>query len=289
MLRRGFTILEMVLTLAALAMVLQGWYAWKAARLAEAGIERTVDGFVLIDEAAYAYHVEEGRWPNDLGELRASTPPLLPVPVGGFDPLVNGVGGPYVLAPRVGGGIEVRTEMLDDNQAASVQRAFPHRTRTEPGGVAVFEQTVAPKDQTDHELLVWRDASRDMRAPFPFAAAVSVVDGAACNGKRFGPDSAGQLFECVASVWRGVGSAFGSAAVPCGWSGDRVVVEWAVNYSDSTHCAGCPKKEGHATFWTCAGNELTNVRTGFCAYSEARFPGSQYAVRRQFVPSDCAL
>ena len=38
MLIRGFTLIEMILTLTALALVLQGWYVWKNARLVEAAV-----------------------------------------------------------------------------------------------------------------------------------------------------------------------------------------------------------------------------------------------------------
>lgn len=84
---RWYTLIEATVTVAVLALVLQGYYALKSAYLEEKAVERTVEGFLLIDEAAYAFHVEEGRWPNNLAELRGTTPPLLaPVPPGRVRP-----------------------------------------------------------------------------------------------------------------------------------------------------------------------------------------------------------
>lgn len=295
MLTRGFTLIEMILTLTALALVLQGWYAWKNARLVEAAIERTVDGFVLIDEAAYAFHVEQGRWPNNLSELRSTSPPLLPpVPSGGMDPLVNGVGGLYALGPRLGGGIEVQTTMLNDVLAGRVQRAFPHRTRlpTPPGGgVVIFEQTAAPKDQTDHELLVWRDGTRDMEAPLPFDATVSVIDGSACAGKGIATSTNGTLFECVSSAWRAVGTAAATSTggLSCGWTGWRILDVFEEEKATITGRGGYWEKTGNALGYLCSGGEVTQVDRAFCRKTESIHSGGVDWRRFRFAVSDCSF
>ncbi|MCY4056879.1 MAG: prepilin-type N-terminal cleavage/methylation domain-containing protein [Gammaproteobacteria bacterium] len=229
---KGFTLLELLLSLTALALVLQAAYAWKQAAMAEAAVQRTVDGFVLIDEAAYAFHVERSRWPTSLAELRNPLEPLLPpLTSGGFDPVVNGVGGAYVLAvipPDLG--IRVTTTMQTHGQALRVQRSFPHRTQpvAPASSDVVFEQRVAPKDSTDHELLVWRDGTRTMTANLDFNGneAVKVrrlkmqgfdADGGACAGRGITTKSDGTLMECFNLRWRPVGQA--SSDVECMWTG----------------------------------------------------------------------
>jgi len=226
----GFTLLELLLSLTALALVLQGFYVWKQAALEEAAVQRTVDGFVLIDEAAYAFHVEQARWPTSLTELRDPIAPLLPPLSGTVDPVVNGVGGAYVLAviaPDLG--VQVTTTMQTHEQAQRVQRSFPHRTLPVVLGSSdvVFQQRVAPKDSTDHQLLVWRDGSRTMTGNLDFDGneAVKVrrlkmqnfdTEGGACTGRGITTKSDGTLMECVALKWRPVGQ---SSEVECMWTG----------------------------------------------------------------------
>ena len=273
--QRGYTLIELTVRIAALALVLQGYYAWKSAYLEEKAVERTVEGFLLIDEAAYAYHVEAGRWPNNLAELRATTPPLLaPVPAAGYDPLVNGIGGAFVLSAPATGGIEVETAMGSDSQAQAVQRAFPHRTRTEPGSKVVFAQTAAPKDQTDHQLLVWRDGRRTMTGALDFDGneAVKVrrllmqgfdADGGACTGRGVTTKSDGTLMECFGLKWRPVGQ---RSDVECMWTGWEItsLITWG-----QSHPSTVPRGNAGARVIGsyCGGGKVTHVRTAWCTAS----------------------
>ena len=276
---KGFTLLELLLSLTALALVLQGVYAWKQAAMDEAAVQRTVDGFVLIDEAAYAFHVEQSRWPTSLAELRDPLEPLLPVLTpGGFDPMVNGVGGAYVLAViPPDRGIRVTTTMQTREQALRVQRSFPHRTQPVAPASAdvVFEQRVAPKDSTDHELLVWRDGSRTMTADLDFDGneAVKVrrlkmqgfdTDGGACTGRGITTRSNGTLMECFNLRWRPVGQA--SSDVECLWTG------WAatgVIGSSQVDGSVRPQTPGswYGTVAWCDSGRITHVDVVRCARS----------------------
>ena len=271
---RGLTLLELLLSLAALTMILQGFYLWKSAALEEARVQRTVDGFVLIDEAAYAYHVEQSAWPTSLADLRDPSAPLLALPVAGVDPLVNGVGRPYRLSAISGDrGIRVTTQLQTHEQAVRVQRAFPHRTLPVSTGSAnvVFEQRAAPKDSSDHDMLVWRDGSREMKANLDFdgfgiddANSVefrgSVVGGRPCAGKRIATSSAGALMECVNRRWRAVRAA---SEVECMWTGWQIVsvVSWG---QSGPGVVPVTRARGSVIAWWCDAGTVTHVRAASC-------------------------
>ena len=280
---RGFTLLELLLSLTALALVLQGVYAWKRAAIEEAAIQRTVDGFALIDEAAYAFHVEQSRWPTSLAELRDPLQPLLPMLTsGGVDPVVNGVGGAYTLAvigPDLG--VRVTTTMRTREQALRVQRSFPHRTLPVAAGSSdvVFEQRVAPKDSTDHQLLVWRDGSRTMTGDLDFDGQQAVkvrrlkmqgfdTDGGACVGRGITTKSDGTLMECFNLAWRPVGQA---SEVECMWTG------WALTGLVSWRQTGQsvrPRRpsSGRLMASYCDAGEVTHVNTTSCTGGTAYIP-----------------
>ena len=274
---RGFTLIELLLSLTALTLVLQGFYAWKRAAMEDAAIQRTIDGFILIDEAAYAFHVEQARWPTTLTELRDPLQPLLPPLAGEVDPVVNGVGAAYVLAvipPDLG--IRVTTTMQTHEQALRVQRSFPHRTRPVAAGSAdvVFEQRVAPKDSTDHQLLVWRDGSRTMTGALDFDGneAVKVrrlkmqgfdTDGGACTGRGIATKSDGTLMECFGLKWRPVGQ---RRDVECMWTGWEItsLITWG-----QSHPSTVPRSNAGARVIGsyCDGGKVTHVRTAWCTAS----------------------
>lgn len=288
---RGYSLIELTVTIAALALVLQGYYVWKAARLAEMAVERTVEGFLLIDEASYAFHVEMGRWPNSLAELRGTTPPLLaPVPPAGYDPLVNGIGGVFVLSAPSTGGIEVETEMLNDNQASAVQRAYPHRTRTEPGAKVVFAQTAAPKDQTDHRLLLWLDGRDAMTGHLDFGGQEArnvrrlqfqnfEAEGGACSGRRIASRSDGALMECFGLKWRPVGQ---PSSVECMWTGWSLtsLVSWGQTPSSVT-----PRRPSYGRLVAsyCDGGKVTHVTTTACTGTTSYIPAGM----PRFAVADC--
>ena len=298
MLNRGFTLIEMILVIFAVGMLLQGWHAFKNARLAEAAVERTVDGFVLIDEAAYAYHVEVGAWPTTLDDLRASTPPLLPgcidgspPPCGaGNEPLVNGVGGEYVLR-SLGSSIEVETELQTQDQAAAVQRAFPLRTTIAPPpdtNTVIYTQRAAPKDQTDHQLLVWRDGSREVDQSLPFRD--PVVAGDPCAGKRIGMAAMGELMECVSAQWRQVRATLPPpppTGMPCGWSGWEFVAILQTTRFTGYGLTGTGHKAADVMGWQCTNGEVSNVRPGSCRITSP--DGHNAPPTRWYTSADCTF
>ncbi|MCY3840808.1 MAG: hypothetical protein OXH09_19525, partial [Gammaproteobacteria bacterium] len=174
-------------------------------------------------------------------------------------------------------GIRVPTTMQPHEQALRVQRSFPHRTQpvAPASSDVVFEQRVAPKDSTDHELLVWRDGSRKMTANLDFDGneAVKVrrlkmqgfdTDGGACTGRGITTKSDGTLMECFNLRWRPVGQA--SSDVECMWTG------WAptgVISSSQADSSIRPQKPGtwRGTVAWCDSGKITHVDVVACGRS----------------------
>lgn len=277
MLTRGMTLVEMLVTLAAASLLLHGYFVWQSAALEEAAVQRTVDGILIVDEAAYAYHAEVGDWPasiKDLVDVR-----LLPAHPqdAAATALVNGVGGAIRLEPAPGGGIRISTELLETDDpgagrlAAAVVRTFPHGTAA-AGNVVEMVRRVPPGAHSELEVFVRRDGSRAMTGgPLEFAgngiAGVSeiqfegvVVQGRACGAKRIATSSDGTLMECVRGAWRAVGSGVG--AMPCSWSGWMIVdvVGWSSPNVSPQYTAGS------AMAWRCEENRVVEVTRRSCSY-----------------------
>ena len=137
-----------------------------------------------------------------------------------------------------------------------------------------FRQTVAPKDSTDHQLLVWRDGSRTMTGALDFDGneAVKVrrlkmqgfdTDGGACTGRGVTTKSDGTLMECVGLRWRPVGQ---SGDVECMWTG------WAATgtiYSNQADSSVVPRRSGiwRGTVGYCDAGEITHVDVIGCERS----------------------
>ena len=278
MLTKGVTLVEMLVTLAAASLLLHGYFVWQAAVLEEATVQRTVDAMLLVDEAAYAYHAEQGDWPRSMADLVGSG--LLPADPGnvGQTALTNGTGGAFALAPVAGGGIRISTRLLEASDpsasrlAQAVVRAFPHGT-VATGNRVELERTVPPGAHSDLQVFVRRDGSRAMTGgPLDFAgngiAGVSelafqgtVVAGRACRGKRIATAADGTLMACAKGVWRAVGAAAGG--MPCSWSGWMIVdvVGW------SSPNVTPPYTAGTAMAWRCENDRVADITSVRCGYA----------------------
>lgn len=111
----GFTLVEMTLVLAILGVLLQGFFAWKQSILHDDIIRKTVAGFALIDEALYAYRVNQGVWPSNIVALSAYLPTFQNT---------NGAGHPYAIRSAPGGLI-ISTQMETTEQQVAVVAEFP--------------------------------------------------------------------------------------------------------------------------------------------------------------------
>ena len=278
MLTKGMTLVEMLVTLAAASLLLHGYFVWQSAVLEDATVQRTIDGMLLVDEAAYAYHAEQGNWPASVAELVSSG--LLPA-----DPddvsrtiLANGTGGAFNLQAVAGGGIKISTQLLQaddpsaDRLAKAVVRSFPHGTAA-VGNRVELVRTVPPGAHSDLEAFVRRDGSRAMTGgPLDFAGNAiagasgvafdaTVVKGQACAGKRISTAADGTLMECVSGAWRTVGAAAGG--FPCSWSGWRIidVIGWvSPNVTP-------PYTGGSVVAWRCENDRVIDVTTATCRYN----------------------
>lgn len=280
MLTRGMTLVEMLVTLAAASLLLHGYFVWQSAALEDAAAQRTVDGMLLVDEAAYAYHAERGNWPASMADLVTSG--LLPADPNdaGRTILANGTGGGYSLQAVAGGGIRISTQLLQaddpsaERLAQAVVRSFPHGT-TAVGNRVDLVRTVPPGAHSDLEAFVRRDGSRAMTGgPLDFAghgiAGVSavafdatVVNGQACAGKRISTAADGALMECVSGAWRIAGGT--SGGIPCSWSGWMIVdvIGW------SSPNVTPPYTAGRVMAWRCENDEVVEITSARCSYAGA--------------------
>ena len=277
MLTRGITLVEMLVTLAAASLLLHGYFVWQSAALEDAAVQRTIDGILLVDEAAYAYHAEQGNWPASVAQLVSSG--LLPADPGDASQtsLANGTGGAFNLQ-TVTGGIKISTELLQaddpsaDRLAKAVVRSFPHGTAA-VGNRVELVRTVPPGAHSDLAAFVRRDGSRAMTGgPLDFAgngiAGVSglafdatVVKGEACAGKRISTAADGALMECVSGAWRTAGAS--SGGIPCSWSGWKIinVIGW------SSPNVTPPNTAGSVVAWRCENEAVVDVTTATCRYA----------------------
>ena len=278
MLTKGVTLVEMLVTLAAASLLLHGYFVWQTAALEDAAVQRTVDGMLLVDEAAYAYHAEQGDWPASMADLVSSG--LVPADPGDASRtiLVNGTGGAFNLQAVAGGGIKISTQLLQaddpsaDRLAKTVVRSFPHGT-TAVGNRVELVRTVPPGAHSDLEALVRRDGSRAMTGgPLDFAgnaiAGVSaiafdatVVKGQACSGKRISTAADGALMECVSGAWRAAGGSAGG--IPCAWSGWMIVdvIGWSSPRVTPAYTAGS------VMAWRCENDRVAEIKSARCSYA----------------------
>ena len=157
----AFSLVELLVVLAVLASLAQGFYWWKGSVQEDAAIERTVRGFLDIDEALYAYRIEHAAWPGDITEVAPFLPNLVNVDDVRETAGANGVGLPYSIAAS-GVGIEIGTRLLSESQARGVALAFPNTATVDADTLEVTIGLPVPGLEISHEALLARDGTRPM-------------------------------------------------------------------------------------------------------------------------------
>lgn len=150
---RGFSLIELVVVVAAASILVQGWYVWKRAEARDAAVQRTIDAILSIDEAALAFRTDNpGVWPGSIFPALATGGHM---PAAGASRLVGagyGFGSTAATSP-----LQIRVGMPTAALAEAVAQAFG------PSGAAAgADVTVAvpiPGHETWHSALVRRDGT----------------------------------------------------------------------------------------------------------------------------------
>lgn len=208
---RGFTLMEMLAVLAVIALLGQGYMRWKSGVIEDQIVQRTVDGFALVDEAAYAFRLDSGAPPAWPGSMAVLAPYL------GSGTPANGVGTGYTLTATPTS-LQMQTTMLTAGQARAVARAFPANATFDATTFAVTLEIPIPGHETSHNALLPRDGTRAMLADLDFGGFSAInVDrveatgtlrgsrgvltddvtlGGTCNANEIGLTSTGALATC---------------------------------------------------------------------------------------------
>ena len=223
--QHGFTLIELSLVLAVIAVLAQGYFLWKQSVLQEAIVTRTVNGLVQIDEALYAYRIDQGVWPTNISELTTYLPNLQNVTDANAG--ANGVGLPYSIRSQ-GLGLVIETQLLTEAQARAVARAFPNSGVIDPDTATVSVGIPLPGLESAHSALMHIDGSRQMTGDLDLGgqdlhragdiesdsisnngvlstAALSVTGvhnkDDSCSGQQLSLSTEGKLLSCVADQW----------------------------------------------------------------------------------------
>ena len=223
--QHGFTLIELSLVLAVIAVLAQGYFLWKQSVLQEGIVTRTVNGLVQIDEALYAYRIDQGVWPTNISELTTYLPNLQNVTDANAG--ANGVGLPYSIRSQ-GHGLVIETQLLTEAQARAVGRAFPNSGVIDPDTATVSVGIPLPGLESAHSALMHIDGSRQMTGDLDLGgqdlhragdiesdsisnsgvlstAALSVTGvhnkNDSCSGQQLGLSTEGKLLSCVANQW----------------------------------------------------------------------------------------
>ena len=214
---QGFTLPELLIVLAVVAVLGIGLAQYRAGALRDARTQRTVDGIILIQEALYSYRLNPSHgymWPAQITALN----PYLPNFSGGGK---NGIGQPYGLdLPSTGGGIVIETDMLSAEAANDVARLFPLNGAVV--GTRVRVGTPVPGHEAARDAVLSRDGVKNMlgnldlggndidnaaelNADLVRAKRARLIEdmnrGDACIRKEIGTTAAGNLVECIGGVW----------------------------------------------------------------------------------------
>ena len=233
--RSGYTLVEMLVVLAAVAVLAQSFYMWKRAVVADSLVERAVEAFVAVDEAVYGFRIDNpGTWPTSIdpglaGYLGATAATTL-------------VARGFSVTPG-GETLAIGGDMPTAGEAAAVARAFPGTgaagTAVNARGLWPVTVTISvPGQESSRAALLPRDGSRPMFGNLDadgndidmgggdldtgggdigfnggdvvgvgtaqadvlvFTAAVAA--GGSCPAGGVGRDSAGVLMTCQGGVW----------------------------------------------------------------------------------------
>ncbi len=232
----GYTLVELLVVLAGVAVLGQSFYAWKRAAVADSMVERAIEAFVAVDEAAYGFRIDNpGVWPTSV------------------DPGLAGYLGATAATELAARGFRLQDvppnsfriigDMPTEAEAAAVARAFPGTgavgTAVNTRGLWPVTVTITvPGQESSRDALLPRDGSRPMFGNLDadgndidmgggaidmdggniqlsggdvigvrtaqadvlvFTAAVTA--GGSCPAGGVGRDSAGVLMTCQGGVW----------------------------------------------------------------------------------------
>ena len=273
MLRRGFTLLELLLVVAALGFIAQSYFHWKRGIAEEGIVQRTVDGFLQVDEAAYAFRIDNANtWPGIMGDLQPYLPGLYGITPSSTSAGANGVGGAYSISP-LASSLNIRTAMLSEDQARAVARAFPNTGTFNPGTFVVTLNIPVPGLESSHDALVHRDGSREMWGDFDMdgfsvrnaeEAEVGLVrfqqdvaGGGSCATKDIGTGSDGSFFTCKNGVWTG------APGIPCNWT------DWRSAKSSAIESGDHRSADHNVMVMKCEAGVITEVVHTTCAASNS--------------------
>ena len=157
--QRGHSRMELVVVLVVLGVLAQGYFQWRESHRHAALIERTVDSVLQIQEAAYAYRVENNGWPTRLEQINGYLPNW-----------TNADGLKVVFHPPGDNklGLIIDIEMADAKQARALAHAFPATGEFKPGIWASIG-TAEPGINSKQELMVRRDGTQSMTGNLNFA------------------------------------------------------------------------------------------------------------------------
>ena len=145
--------MELIVVVAAAAILVQGYYIWKRAEAHDAVVQRTIDAILSIDEAALAFRTDNpGAWPGSVFPTLANGGYM---PTAGASRLVGagyGFGSTVAAAP-----LQIQVGMPTDALAEAVAAAFgPSGAST---GADVTVRVPIPGHETWHSALVRRDGT----------------------------------------------------------------------------------------------------------------------------------
>lgn len=127
---------------------LQAFFAFKQDMMEDAIVQKTVNGFTLIEEAIIAFRAERGTWPATLNTLSTYLPNWANA---------NGVGRAYTLAAE-GTGLVISTRLETATQQLRVASAFPTNGATIPDTFEVSMGIPIPGFENVHNEFLRRSA-----------------------------------------------------------------------------------------------------------------------------------
>ena len=208
---RGYSLIEMTVVLALVAVASQGLVSYQNRLSDESVVNRTVDAVARIDEALIAYRLDVGAWPANITLLSAYLPNFDPVNGAGFDFTIRAVPPNLVLD----------TYVLNERQRTAIHQSFPANSVAlgAPLGTCTNETDCGislgvgiPGLETSHQALFLQDGSEpflgnlDMDgnqienvSNLVFSSAV--VPGTACTTGSVATTATGEVVSCIGGVW----------------------------------------------------------------------------------------